>query len=157
MSLPQKNVRCFIDCNWLNNDVLVAINKKRKLWKLYKQGNGSVTYENYSEQAKLTKSVIKDAKRNIEVNIANKCAKNTADFFKYLGFKRGIYNDDIILKKSNGDTVKDLFYVVSKLSNFFVSNFTVDKRQFFEKVVNDCPIRVFNEMDLMKFIGSLKN
>src|SRR5215813_14910046 len=83
--------------------------------------------------------------------------KNTGEFFKYLGLKRGINNDDIILKKINGDTVKDPFYVVSELSNFFVSNFTVDNRHFPEKIVNDCPNRVFNEMDMIKIIGSLKN
>ena len=69
---------------WMNQEILRAIRKKKRLWK---QNKHKVDKSEYNEQEKKTRNLIRNAKRRFEKRLAAGDGGNNRPFFSYVKLK----------------------------------------------------------------------
>ena len=68
--------------SWINNDVKQAIGRRQRAYET-KRTNNEVTVAEYIEAKRQVKRIVKQEKRNKELNIARICKHNPKSLWKY--------------------------------------------------------------------------
>jgi len=105
----------------MRNEILAAIRTKKKLWQRAKSGRG---VEEYKEQEKRVKNMIKKAKRQFEKKLAEGGNRNKKPFFAYVKRKTRTQQGVGPLRGGDGRTVTDDTEMAEVLNGFFSSVFT---------------------------------
>jgi hypothetical protein len=106
---------------WMKNEILAALRRKKKLWQRAKGGRG---VEEYKEQEKLVKNMIKKAKRQFEKKLAEGGSSNKKPFFAYVKRKTRTRQGVGPLRGGDGRVVTDDTEMAEVLNSFFSSVFT---------------------------------
>ena len=107
--------------DWMSGDLLREIRKKRRLWKMAKNG---VKVQEYADVAKKVKKMIRTAKRGMEKRLAANKVDNKRPFYNYVKKKTKARVGIGPLKKGNGEMTQDDEEMAEELNNFFSSVFT---------------------------------
>ena len=112
----------------MNRELIRAIRKKKRAWKVYKLYNTQESRDKYTELERDVKSKIRNAIRGMEKKIANCKDNNSRRFANYIKSKTKTKTKSSIgpLKRANGDLVTDELEIAEELNTFFASVFTVD-------------------------------
>ncbi|KFQ63342.1 hypothetical protein N334_13791, partial [Pelecanus crispus] len=107
---------------WLSRDVLVKLKNKRELHRQWKQGQ--VSWGEYRETTQLCREEVRQAKAQLELNLARDVKNNKKGFYKYINQKRKVKESVPPLMNKNGDLVSTDKEKAEVLNNFFASVFT---------------------------------
>ena len=106
---------------WMNQDILRAVRKKRRMWK----GERShAVSEEYKAMEKKVKRMIRSAKRSHEKRLANENGGNSKPFYAYVKGKTRSRVTVGPLKNQEGTTVADNEGMATLLNDYFSSVFT---------------------------------
>jgi len=105
----------------MRSEILSAIRNKKKMWQRAKSGRG---VEEYREQEKRVKNMIRKAKRQYEKKLAEGGNKNKKPFFAYVKRKTKSRQGVGPLKRGDGSTVTEDVEMAEVLNSFFSSVFT---------------------------------
>ena len=106
---------------WLNQEILRAIRKKKRVWKQVK--GGPIPAE-YKELEKTVKNMIRTSKRKFEKNLASSKTKNKKPFFAYIKKQTGCRQMVGPLKNGEGKTISDTVGMAEILNKTFQEAFT---------------------------------
>jgi len=84
---------------WLNWDLLVKLESKKKMHRQCKQGQ--VTWEEYRDAARLCRDVVRKAKAQLELDLARGAKKNKKDFYRYISLRGCILTSEQYRQASN--------------------------------------------------------
>jgi hypothetical protein len=107
--------------DWVSNDILQLIRKKRRLWKKAKYGQAVAEYEAVSKELKRK---IRSAKRTIEKKLANTTTNNKRPFYNYVKKKTRSSEGVGPLKSACGETITDEAAMAEELNHCFSNVFT---------------------------------
>ena len=107
---------------WLSQNILREIRKKKRVWKLVRNGAGSM--ENYKKVEKSVTNMIRSAKRKFEKKLASGKEGGNRQFFAYVKRKTGNRSSVGPLKNSGGETVADAQGMAEILNAAFKEVFT---------------------------------
>jgi hypothetical protein len=122
--VPERRRRNHNKPPWLSREILRQIRKKKRKWRLAKQGQN---VEEYKEEERKLRNMIRNAKRNFERKIARGCGSEQANkrrFFSYIKQKTKTRTGIGPLKDGMGRIVQDHAGMANLLNNFFSSVFT---------------------------------
>jgi Reverse transcriptase (RNA-dependent DNA polymerase)/Endonuclease-reverse transcriptase len=107
--------------DWISNDILQLIRKKRRLWKKAKFGQAVAEYEAVSKELKRK---IRSAKRTMEKKKATTNNNNKRPFYNYV--KKKIRSNEGVgpLRSARGETITDEAEMAEELNNCFSNVFT---------------------------------
>ena len=71
---------------WLNQDLMIKLDSKKKIHRLWKQGQG--TWKEYRDAAMLCRDGVRKVKAQLELDLGRGAKKNKKDFCRYLNQKR---------------------------------------------------------------------
>jgi hypothetical protein len=109
---------------WLSREILRAIRKKKRLWRLAKQGQ---KVDEYREAEKSLKNMIRNAKRKFERGIAKGCGServNKRRFYSYIKQRTKSRPGIGPLRDGQGKTVQSDKEMTKLLNRFFAGVFT---------------------------------
>jgi Reverse transcriptase (RNA-dependent DNA polymerase)/Endonuclease-reverse transcriptase len=107
--------------DWMTNDLLQLVRKKRRLWRRAKTGQGVAEYE---AAAKELKHKIRLAKRNMEKKLASADSQNKKPFYNYVKNKTKSCETIGPLKSEQGAVITDEEAMANELNTCFSSVFT---------------------------------
>ena len=136
-----------------------ALNKKRSLWRSYRNNASLLTKCKYKEQAAYVRKLIHDHNMQIELSVINRA--NLGTFYRFVNGKLSCKSGVGPLKSPSGDMIVDDVSKAEMLSNYFASVFTVDDGnlpEFNRRVDDDVYIDqiIFSAADIAKTITGLK-
>ena len=105
---------------WLSQDILRAIRKKKRVWKKVKN---KADKREFIEQEKITRNLIRNAKRRYEKKLADGNGGNKRTFFAYMKQKTRS-RPSIGPLKHGGVTVTDNKEMATLLNKCFGESFT---------------------------------
>jgi hypothetical protein len=82
--VPEKRRRNVNRPPWMTQEILRAIRKKKRMWPKFK---GKQNQEEYKQQEKLTRNLIRNAKKKFERRLADGGGKNKKPFYAYVKTK----------------------------------------------------------------------
>jgi Reverse transcriptase (RNA-dependent DNA polymerase) len=107
--------------DWVSNDILQLIRKKRRLWKKAKYRQSVAEYEAASKELN---AKIRSAKRTMEKRLANTTTNNKRPFYNYVK-KKARSNEGVgPLKSARGETITGEAAMAEELNNCFSNVFT---------------------------------
>jgi Reverse transcriptase (RNA-dependent DNA polymerase)/Endonuclease-reverse transcriptase len=109
--------------DWMTNEILQLVRRKRRLWKKAKHGQAT---EEYNEVAKDLKYKIRAAKRNLEKRLANETSGNKKPFYNYVKKKTKSTETVGPLKNGDGIMIHENSEMAEELNKQFSSVFTRD-------------------------------
>jgi hypothetical protein len=107
--------------DWVSNDILQLIRKKRRLWKKAKYGQAVAEYKTVSEELKRK---IRSPKRSMEKKLANTTTNNKRPFYNYVKKKTRSNEGVGPLKSACGKTITDEAAMAEELNHCFSNVFT---------------------------------
>ena len=116
-NVPKKKGRRSTRPPWLTQEIMRGIRKKKRLWKRARNGQGR---EQYQEEEKKVKKLIRNAKRNLEKRLANE-KNNKRPFYAYVKGKTKSRQTVGPLKREDGKTTETDKETAEELNKFFVS------------------------------------
>jgi len=120
-SVSMKKVRNGGRTAWMNKELMVAIRRKKRLWRAAKEG-GSM--EDYKEEEKRVKRLIRNAKRDLENKLAERTDGNKKPLYTYVKKKTKSRTTVGPLLDDNKKTLTDDKEMAEELNRFFSSVFT---------------------------------
>ena len=105
----------------MTKELAAAIQKKKRMWNRATKGK---EMEEYKQQEKLVKRLIRNAKRSFEKKLANENGGNSRPFYAYVKRKTKSRQGIGPLRTEAGETVSDDGGMAEVLNNFFSSVFT---------------------------------
>ena len=109
---------------WLTQNVLRAIRRKKRLWRRARDG---VEVEEYREEEKRVRNLIRAAKKNFEKRLADGAGKDGVkkrQFFSYVRQRTKTRPSIGPLKDKDGNIVREDQDMATLLNSFFASTFT---------------------------------
>jgi Reverse transcriptase (RNA-dependent DNA polymerase)/Endonuclease-reverse transcriptase len=106
---------------WMTQEILRAIRKKKRMWAKVK---ASPDKEEYKKQEKLTRNLIRNAKRRFERKLADGGGQNKKPFYAYVKTKTKARQSIGPLKTKNGETVTENATMAELLNETFGAAFT---------------------------------
>ena len=121
--VPRRRRRNHDRPGWLSQNIVREIRRKKKRWKLAKQG---VEVDKYRETEKKVRNMIRNAKRNFEKRLAKGGEDGQAkkQFYSYVKTKTKSRVGVGPLKDEAGSTVSGDREMADLLNKFFASVFT---------------------------------
>ena len=116
-NVPKKKGRRSTRPPWLTQEIMRGIRKKKRLWKRARNGQGR---EQYQEEEKRVKKLIRNAKRNLEKRLANE-KNNKRPFYAYVKGKTKSRQTVGPLKREDGKTTETDKETAEELNKFFAS------------------------------------
>ena len=115
--VPKKKGRRSTRPPWLTQEIMRGIRKKKRMWKRARNGQGR---EQYQEEERKVKKMIRNAKRNLEKRLANE-KNNKRPFYAYVKGKTKSRQTVGPLKKEDGKTTESYKETAEELNKFFAS------------------------------------
>ena len=122
--IPSKRRRVNNKPLWLTRDIKTTINRKKKLWKVYKLTHADKDLNAYKQHAKKCKAEIRKGKLLFEQKVANQAKQNPKVFFRYTRSKMRTRDTVGVLMDDNGALVNSDKGVADTLNKYFSSVFT---------------------------------
>jgi hypothetical protein len=119
--VPERRRRNVNRPPWMTQEILRAIRKKKRLWTKCK---GMQNQEEYRKQEKVTRNLIRNAKKKFEKRLAEGGGKNKKPFYAYVKTKTKTRQSVGPLRDKNGQTIKENAAMASLLNNTFGAAFT---------------------------------
>ena len=159
--VPKKLVNNSKKPPWITKDILKLLNKKKRLWKKYKNSNLQQDLLIYKEGEKILKRSIRNSKKNYERKLGNDAKNNPKKFYSYLKSKSSNKESIGPLKKLDGSETKNDIEVAETLNDFFGTVFTeedLDNMPVLDTILADVPMTevIFSTEKVMKKIDNLK-
>ena len=110
---------------WFNTDIKRALQQRNNLHKRMKMQRSPENTSLYNEARRRVKTIIKQAKRRYEVNIAAESKNNAKMFFRYINNKKHIRSGIGPLKDSADNLVTNDQSMATMLNNYFSSVFNI--------------------------------
>ncbi|PKU33655.1 hypothetical protein llap_16036 [Limosa lapponica baueri] len=107
---------------WINKEVLDKLKNKKEAYRRWKQGR--VDWVEYRETVRVARNQIRQAKAQIELNLATDIKDNKKNFYRYVRDKGKTREDVGPLQKETGDLVTQDMEKAELLNDFFASFFT---------------------------------
>ena len=119
-NVPKKKGRRSTRPPWLTQEIMRGIRKKKRLWKRARNGQGR---EQYQEEEKRVKKLIRNAKRNLEKRLANE-KNNKRPFYAYVKGKTKSRQTVGPLKREDGKTTETDKETAEELNKFYASMYS---------------------------------
>ena len=103
---------------WMSRSVKKLVNKKKRIWDLYKKHPTAHNWQNYKHIRNSLTSIIREKKANYERDLINGCHLSTKPLFTYINSKRK--TQPLTCLKTNNVTVSDDSIIAEKLCDFFI-------------------------------------
>ena len=110
--------------SWINNDVKQALGRRPKAYETKRRINNEETVAEYIEAKRQVKRIVKQEKRNEELNIARICKHNPKSFYSYINERRIVRDNIEPLKTLDGIITTDND-MANTMNNYFSSVFTI--------------------------------
>ena len=111
---------------WYNNNIAQAIRQRDKLYRAKKSSENSVTINSYNNARREVKKLIRQAKRQYELQIAQESTKDPKAFYGYINNRKQLKSGIGPLIGRNGDLTSDNYEIASSLNEYFKSVFTTE-------------------------------
>ena len=102
--IPKKHIT-INNSSWINNDVKQSIAKRQKPNDEKKRDNTDENSADYFTARRLVKRVVKQTKRNKEINVARLCKTNPKGVYSYINERRIVRDNEGPLKIPTGQIV----------------------------------------------------
>ena len=142
--VPFSTVKNQDEPKWLNREIIRAIRRKKRAWKIYKLYNTAESRDRYAELVKEVTKKIRSAKRGMEKKMANCRDNNSRRFANYIKSKTKSKSSIGPLKRANGDLITEEQEIAEELNTFFASVFTTEDKNVPDK-----------QMETVKTIGEV--
>ena len=124
--VPLSTVKDQDEPKWLNRELIRAIRRKKRAWKVYKTYNTPESRDKYTELVKEVTRKIRNAKRGMEKKMANYRDNNSRRFANYIKSKTKSKTSIGPLKNSSGELITEELGMAEELNKFFASVFTTE-------------------------------
>lgn len=133
-SIPKKKRRISNRPLWMNQNIMRAIRKKRRVWKWYCTTRDYQDYLSYQKVCASATKVVRKAKRRLERKLAKNIKSNPKSFYKYLNSCTKTRSKVGPLKDTNGIVQTDDEVMTDILNTAYSSVFTVEDTSQFPEV-----------------------
>ena len=111
---------------WMTNDIRLLINRKRRVYKNYKQSKLHDDFLRYIAIKRHCEREIRKAKRNLEINISQQSKTNPKKFFQYIRSKKTVKEKIGPIRDAQNRLVSDCKNMAVILNSFFHSVFITE-------------------------------
>ena len=125
--IPTKRRRVSNRPLWLTREIKAAINKKKKLWKIFKRSQANKDLIAYKQQSKKCKSEIRKGKLQYEQKVAKQAKVNPKAFFRYTRSKMKTRDAVGVLIDENDALISTDGEIANMLNKYFGSVFTQEE------------------------------
>jgi hypothetical protein len=106
---------------WMTQEILRAIRKRKRMWTKVK---GRADQSEYKMQEKITRNLIRNAKKKFERRLADGGGQNKKPFYAYVKTRTKVRQSVGPLKDKSGKTVTENIAMASLLNKTFGEAFT---------------------------------
>lgn len=148
---------------WFNNEIKLALQNRNWLYKLKKADSSSENNARYCEARRRVKSLIKQAKRRHEINIAANCKSDPKSFYRYVNNKKEIRSGIGPLTDDSGNIMTDSQDIANTLNSYFASVFnsnstdTAEIPNTNENILHKLPDFDISRDEVLKALQTLKS
>ena len=121
VSLSHKMSRCRRRPVWMNREIFLRLQEKKRIYLLWKKGRA--TQKEYKEVVKICREKIRQAKARLELNLAARVKGNEKLFYKYFNSKRRTRENLHSLLDEAGNVTTEDKEKADVLNAFFTSIF----------------------------------
>lgn len=133
---------------WMNKQVAIELEQKRKKWCKYWYSRSYRNYEIYKIQRNTCTKIVREAKINYEKMIANDVKINPKSFWKYVKRKTKVRTGVGELIKPDGTLTKTDEDKVTVLNDFFNEVYTRLDDMIEQPENGDKPLKTINKIDI---------
>ena len=146
---------------WWNNQIKSSLSDKKRAYRQYQRTRLMNDKAVFCRLRRETNKLIKQSKKKVEMDIANKIKSNPKDFYKYVRQKKVVTSSIGPLCLENGEHVNNEVGMAETLNEYFASVFTCENINDFAEmpldpdntnVLNDCE---FTENSILKVLENI--
>ena len=104
---------------WYNKEIAEAIKQRNKLYKAKKADINPTTIKSYDDARRVVKKLIRQAKRQYEIDIAQKSTEDPKTFYSYINNRKQIKSGIGPLIGQNGKFTSDNYEMTSSRNEYF--------------------------------------
>ena len=125
--LHNKSSVCTHRPEWFSPKIGRVLRNRNKLYKIKKTTNDPNVLAQYNTARREVKKIIRQEKRNYEINVANNAKNDPKKFYKYINNKKHLKSGIGPLANDNGETISDNKQMADTFNEYFSSVFTSTK------------------------------